>query len=153
MTDSTKTISMLTSKVLSTSSFTSLSTTYQPTATPTSTIPTNVYLPIYILPCRCHNVIGSNLSHAEWQSWLAVTMTVSRNRTGRARRSKISVYDHRTSAQTIGLVFSLLLFVISIYVLTTDVPRLIQNIRYIHRCGNRREWYKVKKNVSSKKKR
>ncbi|WAR24364.1 hypothetical protein MAR_038033 [Mya arenaria] len=116
-----------------------------------TTKPTKYITPIYIWPCLCHLYNKTNLTFEEWEKWLAHTLEMPKNRTKRYMRSKVSVCDTRTSALAIGIITSSLMLGIAIYLLSSDIPRLIKSVKYIHRC-NKTEAYRKRANIDTQQK-
>ncbi|XP_052221515.1 uncharacterized protein LOC127838044 isoform X1 [Dreissena polymorpha] len=90
-----------------------------------------LFSPIYIWPCLCYETTSPNvtLTSTEWHEWITTSLTLPRNDTGRYRRTKLSLQDGRTSSKTMGFIAGSLLVAIGLYLLLTDAPKIVHDIR------------------------
>lgn len=69
----------------------------------------------------------------QWNEWYTLSNTVAKQNTSRYRRNLTSVADQRTSSMTIGLVVSSVFLTLALYIITTDVPRVVNSAKYFQR--------------------
>ncbi|KAL4236785.1 carbohydrate binding [Mactra antiquata] len=132
---STSTVSSTSVNNVSSSLNTSMSTTSQSLMTTSSNSvmskstsslkPAN---PIYIVACVCYSFNDTNMTIDEWRSWFDRNNKIGVHNTSRYRRKLISVYDGRTSTVTIGAGASFVLISFALYIVISDMPRLIREV-------------------------